>query len=352
MSLNFKLGDIAKQKTHAIVNAANPSLAMGGGVCGAIFREAGISELSEACRRLAPVETGDAVITPGFNTCAKHIIHAVGPVYEADKDDICEKQLYSAYINSLRLAEENGCESISFPLLSAGIFGYPKQKALDIAVKAISDYLIDTSYDIDVYLVFRSVDSFPISSDLKNELDKCLDGIEPVGSTAGASQSFMFSDNACSRFSQKASIPYSGKHQRIDACESICEAALEEQEDIGNELFNRMDEPFSDSLLRIIDTKGLKDSDVYKKANIDRRLFSKIRTQDGYTPSKRTVLALIIALELNLDEASALLEKAGYALSHSRKFDVIVKYFIENRLYDIFQINEVLFKYDQPLLGS
>ncbi|MCR4723319.1 MAG: macro domain-containing protein [Eubacteriales bacterium] len=351
MSLVFKLGDIAKQKTHAIVNAANESLKMGSGVCGAIFREAGISELTEACKRLAPVKTGDAVITAGFNTYAKYIIHAVGPVYDADKEDLCEKQLYNAYISSLRLAENTGCESISFPLLSSGIFGYPKQKALDTAVRAISDFLNDASDDIDVVLVFRSLDSFPIDSHLEMELDSYLDGIEPAGSLSGSSQSSMSSDNAHSRSSYKTSIPYSARKQEMDVCACFDEVVDEEMA-VRKEIFDDLDEPFNDSLLRIIDAKGLKDSDVYKKANIDRRLFSKIRTLDGYNPSKRTVLALIIALELNLDEAKALLEKAGYALSHSRKFDVIVKYFIENRLYDIFQINEVLFKYDQPLLGS
>ena len=351
MSLTFKLGDISEQNTHAIVNAANERLGMGGGVCGAIFRKAGISELTEACSRLASIETGSAVITPGFNSEAKYIIHAVGPIYSADKEDLCEKQLYNAYINSLKLAEENGCESISFPLLSAGIFGYPKEKALETAIKATRDYLNDSESDIDVVFVFRSRDSFPISRDIKRELDIYIEGIDAVSSFTGSSQSFKFSENANSRFSHKSSLPYSVQKQEVDACVCLDEAADEEMP-FTKEIFDDLDEPFSDSLLRIIDAKGLKDSDVYKKANIDRRLFSKIRTQHGYTPSKRTVLALIIALELNIDEASAMLEKAGYALSRSRTFDVIVKYFIENGLYDIFKINEALFAYDQPLLGS
>lgn len=114
----------------------------------------------------------------------------------------------------------------------------------------------------------------------------------------------------------------------------------------------QLDEPFNATLLRLIDAKGKTDAQVYRRANIDRKLFSKIRTGKGYTPGKRTILALAIALELTLEETDDLLKRAGYALSHSRKFDVIVEFFIVSGIYDVFEINQVLFQYDQPLLGA
>lgn len=330
--------DITKLKVDAIVNAANTDLAMGGGVCGAIFKAAGANELQAACDKVAPIRTGEAAITPGFALRSKYVIHAAGPVYHHWNAEQSEKLLRSAYTESLRIASENGCESIAFPLISSGIYGYPKDEALKVATSAIRDFLSD--HDMDVYLAVFDRDAFVVSRELLGDVESYIDehyveehrvrrrDLLDVEKKA-------LSDEAVTKFNQP--VPFA---------ESLSAAPTSGIDDlVGN-----LDEPFGTTLLRLIDAKGKNDVEVYKRANIDRKLFSKIRTGKGYTPSKRTIVALAIALELTLDETDDLLERAGYTLSHSQKFDVIVEYFIVSGKYNIFDINEVLFKYDQPLL--
>ncbi len=321
--------DITKMKTDAIVNAANTQLAMGGGVCGAIFRAAGADRLQAACNKAAPIKTGDAAITPGFDLPARYVIHTAGPVYSPQNSALCEKLLYSAYTSSLALALEYDCKSIAFPLISSGIYGYPKAEALRIATSAIKDFL--ALHDMDIYLAVFDKAAFSASSKLLGEIESYIDENYVDEHTAVRRQLLDIERRSMNIASSAPS--YSGAYE--DNLDSILE---------------NMDEPFNAALLRLIDEKGKTDPEVYKKANIDRKLFSKIRNGKGYTPSKRTVLALAVALELSLEETDALLEKAGYALSHSRKFDVIIEYFIINKKYDIYEINEVLFQYDQPLL--
>lgn len=323
--------DITKMDVDAIVNAANTDLLMGGGVCGAIFSAAGAAELQTACDKLAPIKTGDAVITPGFSLPAKYVIHTAGPVYRDGKNGE-ETALRACYINSLKLAVENGCESIAFPLISSGIYGYPKDEALRIAETAIQSFLND--HDLDVYLAVFDKTTFTVSNELLGEVSAYIDEhyVDARSSELHA------------RKLQAAEIEFLHYEESI-VCDKAMPASIENA--IGN-----LDEPFSTTLLRLIDTKGKTDVEVYKKANIDRKLFSKIRIGREYTPSKRTVIALAVALELSLGETADLLERAGYALSHSQMFDVIVEYFIVNGKYDIYEINDVLFKYDQPLLGS
>ncbi|MCM1329171.1 MAG: macro domain-containing protein [Ruminococcus sp.] len=315
--------DITKMQTDAIVNAANNQLRMGGGVCGAIFKAAGYIKLQEECYKVSPVKTGGAAITPGFALPAKYVIHAVGPVYQQSNVEECEKLIRSAYTNSLKLAAENGCVSIAFPLISSGIYGYPKDEALRVAISAIKDFLAEN--DMDVYLVIFDRASFAVSEKLLGDVESYID------------ENYV-DEHFISR--REMSVVYCEEVQNFDLKPSL--------EDFIEEL----DEPFNTTLLKLIDAKGKTDTEVYKRANIDRKLFSKIRTGKGYMPSKRTILALAVALELTLNETDDLLERAGYALSHSQKFDVIVEFFIVNGKYDIFEINEVLFKYDQPLLGA
>ena len=335
--------DITKMHVDAIVNAANTELQMGGGVCGAIFKAAGPLELQAACDKFAPIQTGDAVITPGFALTAKFVIHAAGPVYHQWSKEENEKYLSSCYVKSLELAAENGCESIAFPLISSGIYGYPKDEALSVATSAITGWA--EIGDMDVYLAVFDVEAFAVSTKLLGDVESYI-----YENYVDAHEIFM------SRLSEFRTKEYPDVND-LDEFASDIEKAREEcalcafAESI-DDLVENLDESFSDTLLRIIDAKGRTDVDVYKSANIDRKLFSKIRSGNGYMPSKKTVLALAIALKLKIDETDDLLGKAGYALSNMQKFDVIVKYFIVNGKYDIYEINEVLFKYDQHLLGS
>ena len=327
--------DITTMNVDAIVNAANTELQMGGGVCGAIFRAAGARELQAACDRVAPIETGGAAITPGFGLPAKYVIHAAGPVYSHWQKTKSRELLHSAYIESLRLASENGCKSIAFPLISSGIYGYPRDEALEVARSSIEEFLRD--HDIEVYLAVFDKASFQISKALLGDVESYIDQ-HYVDAHRIDRRRLLDVENAAlgKAFSPPvaAAAPMAMPAQGLD------------------DLIENLDEPFSDTLLKLIDKKGKTDVEVYKRANMDRKLFSKIRTGKGYTPKKPTILALAIALELSLNETDDLLERAGYALSHASKFDVIVEYFIVNGKYDIFEINEVLFAYDQPLLGA
>lgn len=340
MPLTIVRQDITKMNVDAIVNTANTDLQMGGGVCGAIFRAAGERELQVACDRVAPIRTGEAAITPGFALPAKYVIHAAGPAYSVWHKRRCRGQLRSAYINSLKLAAENGCESIAFPLISSGIYGYPKDEALEVARSAIEEYLLD--HDMEVYLAVFDKSSFQISEALLGAVESYIDQHYVDAHRVTRRQLL---DVEADALRQAARPDWS-----VQAPAMAAPMAMPAQGLDG--LMENLDEPFSDTLLKLIDKKGKTDVEVYKRANMDRKLFSKIRSVKGYTPKKPTILALAIALELSLAETDDLLERAGYALSHASKFDVIVEYFIVNGKYDIFKINEVLFAYDQPLLGT
>jgi len=331
--------DITKMTVDAIVNAANTDLAMGGGVCGAIFKAAGAQELQAACNQVAPIKTGEAAITPSFALPCKYVIHAVGPVYRHWNAQQSEALLRSAYTESLRLASKNHIQSIAFPLISSGIFGYPKDEALKVASSAITDYL--QSSDMDVFLAVFDKTAFAVSEKLLGEIESYID--EHYVEEHRIRRRDLL-DVEREALSDDAIINYNAPMPSM-AAPAAAGTGIDEL--VGN-----LDEPFGKTLLRLIDTKGKTDVEVYKRANIDRKLFSKIRTGKGYMPGKRTILALAIALELTLDETDDLLERAGFALSHSQKFDVIVEYFIVSGRFDIFEINEVLFKYDQPLLGG
>lgn len=339
MPLIIIRNDITKLEVDAIVNCANTELQMGGGVCGAIFKASGAAKLRAACDRLAPIKTSSAVITPGFKLPANHIIHTAGPVYK----DGCHGEaelLRACYTNSLELALRNECETIAFPLISSGIYGYPKEEALRIATSAIQSFL--ESHDMDIYLTVFDKEAFSISKQLLGGVESYID------------QHYVDEHFDMRRSHKILDLEWTELFAEETLSKSMPAPAMTEPSIAKglDDIVGNLDEPFAQTLLRLIDSKGKTDTEVYKRANIDRRLFSKIRSGKGYAPSKRTVTALAIALELTLAETEDLLKRAGFALSHSQKSDVIIEYFLINRMYDIFEINEVLFHYDQPLLGG
>ena len=328
-------------KVDAIVNAANESLLGGGGVDGAIHRAAGSGLLAE-CRTLDGCKTGKAKITGGYNLPAKYVIHTVGPIYDDGKHG--EKAfLESCYRESLALAKEYQCETVAFPLISSGVYGYPKDQALKVAIDVISDFLLEN--EMTVYIVIFDKAAYKISEKLFSDIAEYIDD-NYVDEHA---------DYSRERIRMNALPPMAPRARRkksdIDSFEmSECKAMLAE-DDLDAKL-KQIDESFSQMLLRKIDEKGMTDAACYKKANIDRKLFSKIRSDVHYKPSKPTALAFAISLELSLDETEDMLRKAGFALSHSNKFDIIIEYFISKGNYNIFEINEALFAFDQSLLGA
>ena len=341
MPLEIVRNDITKMKVDAIVNAANESLLGGGGVDGAIHRAAGSGLLAE-CRTLGGCKTGKAKITGGYNLPAKYVIHTVGPIYDDGKHG--EKALLeSCYRESLALAKEHQCESVAFPLISSGVYGYPKDQALKVAINVISTFLLEN--EMTIYIVIFDKAAYKISEKLFSDIAEYIDDNYVDEHT----------DYSRERIRMNAVLLTAPRKRRkksdddfLEMCD--CKAMLPE-DDLDAKL-KQIDESFSQMLLRKIDEKGMTDAECYKKANIDRKLFSKIRSDIHYKPSKPTALAFAISLELSLAETEDMLRKAGFALSHSNKFDIIIEYFISKGNYKIFEINEALFAFDQSLLGA
>ena len=331
--------DITKMKVDAIVNAAKNSLLGGGGVDGAIHRAAG-PQLLEECVTLGGCKTGEAKITKGYNLPAKYVIHTVGPVWNGGEHH--EKELLtSCYRNSLALAKENNCESVAFPLISAGAYGYPKDQAIRIAMDTIKEFLTDN--EMLVYLVIFDKTSLYESSKLKYDIQQYIDDRYVEEHT---------DRRECKRLMARYSMDMlEDMRLAVDSCDEEPDYKSSIPSRSLAEYLARMDEGFSQTLLRKIKEKGMTEIQCYKKANIDRKLFSKIKKDKDYKPSKPTAIAFAIALELSLSETKELLEKAGLALSHSSKFDIIIEYFIRSKNYDVFDINEALYEFDQPLLG-
>ena len=341
MPLEIVRNDITKMKADAIVNAANESLLGGGGVDGAIHRAAGSGLLAE-CRTLGGCKTGKAKITGGYNLPAKYVIHTVGPIYEDGKHG--EKALLeSCYRESLALAKERQCETVAFPLISSGVYGYPKDQALKVAIDVISDFLLEN--EMTVYIVIFDRAAYKISEKLFSDIAEYIDDNYVDEHTD-------YSRERIRMNALPSMAPRTRRKKSDDDFLEMCDCKAMLPEDDLDAKLRQIDESFSQMLLRKIDEKGMTDAECYKKANIDRKLFSKIRSDVHYKPSKPTALAFAISLELSLTETEDMLRKAGFALSHSNKFDIIIEYFIRKGNYNIFEINEALFAFDQSLLGA
>jgi len=342
MPLLIARNNITEMNVDAIVNTANPLPMVGSGVDNAIYTKAGWKELLELRRAIGNIEVGNVAVTPALDLNAKFIIHAVGPCWEGgDKKEA--ELLKKCYANILKTATKNKCKSIAVPLISTGNYGFPKTLALKIANAVIATYL--EKHDLLVYLVVFDKKSYEVSEEtfafVKSYIDENY--VEEIWRKEYSKNRFYNRTASSSMYDEvvEKSLPSICVKENLE-CKWLTTL---------DDIVEKLERSFTEELFARIDEKGLTDPEVYKKANLDRKHFSKIRNNKNYKPSKNTALALAIALELNLDETKDFIGKAGYALTHSSKMDLIVEFFIKNGDYDIFKINEVLFAFDQPLLG-
>lgn len=333
--------DITEMEVDAIVNSTSPFPSVGGGADFAIHQKAGAELLKERAS-FGMLQTTRAIITKGYNLPAKHVIHVVGPIY-LDFHDEEEKLLYQTYLNALKLADQYHLESIAFPLISSGTFGFPKGIALDIALKVTKAFLEE--HDMMIYLLVYDNESYQASKERLKDIKSYLE-MKENGNDLNVFYSYKRFENSIQNeetanystsFFNESRVKPSRKGQTKRSLIDVVDG---------------LQETFVKSLIRHINEKGLNYIKVYKNANIDRKLFSKITSNDNYQPKKETVIAFAIALELNLDETKDLLNKAGYSLSPSKKFDCIIEYFIENEIYDMYEINVALSYFKQKGLGT
>ena len=338
MPLQIIRNDLTLMPCDAVVNPTNERLIGSGGVDGRIHRAAG-PKLDAVCARIGFCAPGTAVLTKGYDLPARHIIHTVGPRW-IDGTHGEEETLAACYRVSLALAQKKRFQTIAFPIIAAGSFAFPKDRALHIAVREISDFLL--RHDMTVFLVVYDSAIYQISKTLFQNIAEYID-------------EHYVQDHRVAYNAREPAMPYVADMAPMSApAASMARPAAGRKEPRLSlpGLDRELDESFTQMLLRKIDERGMKDSECYKKANVDRKLFSKIRKDIHYKPSKPTAIAFAVALELDLKETEELLRKAGYALSHSNRFDVIIEYFIARGNYDVFQINEALFAFDQSLLGA
>lgn len=410
----FKIvrNDITKMGTEAIVNTANEYPAAGPGCDRAVYEAAGYEKLlAYRKEKIGYALEGSVFITPGFDLRAKYIIHAVSPYYINGSLGE-EKLLRECYRKSLLLASEYGIRSIAFPLISTGGFGYPKEEGMRIAVDEIHAFLL--SHDMMICLVVFDEKATQMGRNIYPDLEAYIDSHyveekreEEYGYAESASPDF-YEDSEEESFppenlsSEEHSIVFASRERRP---ENVPETAWESRpgerkskerrpgknflgsarretdirpgssqggreslykpsyrlseedslEELKRKLSERMshiDDTFSEYLLYLIGKNGMKNSDVYNRAIVDKKVFSKIKNNPDYHPQKRTALCLCIGAKLNLDESRDLLARAGYALSPCDKTDIIFSYFIENEIYDMIELDIQLEEYGLPCIIS
>ena len=351
MPFEIVRNDIVNMQVDAIVNTANPRPVIGSGTDGAIHAKAG-PLLLRARRLVGNIQTGEAAITLGFGLPAKFVIHTVGPVWQGGSQGEAEL-LRRCYDNALGLAWKHRLKSVAFSLISTGNYGFPKALALQIAVEAIREFLRER--EMRIYLVVFEKEAFALSGEWVENVRSYVDEAYVKQKLRAE---YAFEDSRPLPPSRRMPepdmlCPPSQALSRGEAPkESIRRPKSTFDPDKLSQMLRGLDAGFSETLLKLIDQSGKKDSEIYKKANVDRKLFSKIRNNPNYKPSKTTALAFAIALELDLEQTRDLIGRAGYALTRSSKLDVIVEYFIVHRRYDVVEINLVLFEFDQSLLGN
>ncbi len=352
MSFKIVRNDITHVKADVIVNTANPKPIYASGTDLAVYQAAGADELLAERKKIGCIERGDIAVTGAYALNAKYIIHTVGPVWVDGMHKEFET-LERCYAKSLQKALELGCNSIAFPLISTGVYGFPKDKALQIAVSVFSRFLLEN--EMQIILVVFDKKSFQLSGQLVGEIDSFIDAnyIRQKRITEYSRRPFRHSRiesnitydsevyEECSRYTEAEesetellmSVPMPQKAMSLE----------EELENVGMS--------FHDKLFELIGESGMDNKDVWKRANLDRKHFSKIQCDEKYHPKKKTVMALCIALELDLEQAKDLLARADWAFSPSSKVDLIVQKAIIDKQYDIYQLNLVLFQYTNEILG-
>ncbi|MBR2526946.1 MAG: macro domain-containing protein [Blautia sp.] len=344
--------DITKVKADAIVNTANPHPIIGSGTDSAIHKAAGL-ELLNARKKIGDIPPGSAVSTPAFNLPARYVIHTVGPSWVDGKHGE-ERVLRRAYDSALNLADQLGCRSVAFPLMAAGSYGFPRDLALSIAISAFTDFLMD--HDMTVYLVLFNGKAFSLASSLFSDLKSYIDDNyveEQTQKEYGSSskqrwwQKSLASPKEYDLYKEGPSCGNASKAPRRPAASAkpLLAGSLKE-------LLGQSESTFSEYLLDILKERSGKDSEVYKRAEISKQLFSKMLSNKYYQPTKNTVIQLAIGLQLDVNQTQRLLEKAGYTLTRSSKVDLVVQYYIERKVYNVKFINLALEDCGLPLLKT
>lgn len=343
MSFKIVRNDITKMNTEAIVNTANDHVTVGTGCDYAVYMAAGYEELLKYREeKIGFVSEGDVFVTPGFHLKAEYIIHAVSPLYMGGNQGE-EEKLRSCYRKSLQIAKDYNIKSISFPLISTGGFGYPKEEGMRIAVDEIHAFLLEN--EMQIYLVVFDTKATMLGEKIYPDLEEYID-YNYVRNKREEEYGVHF-------YNVQLLERQTRNHAAADAFEEDLELDFEAQHESKlEERMKHISDTFSQYLMYLIREKKMENAEVYKRAIVDKKIFSKIKNNADYHPQKITALCLCVGAKLNLDESKELLARAGYALSPCDKTDIIFTYFIENKIYDMIELDIQLEEHGLPCIIS